>query len=50
MKTLKINDRVVTPDGLRGIIVAIEPIGEFKIVLDTGEEVWWFPEDLKKVA
>lgn len=49
MKTkLQINDRVETPDGLHGIIVEVEPIGEFKIILDSGETAYWFPEDLRK--
>ena len=48
MKTLKINDRIITPDGLHGIIVEVEPIGEFKIILDSGEVAYWFPEDLRK--
>ena len=51
MKTkLSINDRIITPDGLHGIIVEVEPIGEFKIILDSGETAYWFPEDLRKEA
>ena len=45
---LKINDRVETPDGLHGIIVEVEPIGEFKIILDSGDEVFLVPRGFKK--
>ena len=48
MTPLQINDRVETPDGLHGIIAEVEPIGEFKIILDSGETAYWFPEDLRK--
>jgi hypothetical protein len=49
MKTpkLEINERVITPQG-PGTIQEIMPIGEYRILLDTWEEVYFFPEDIQK--
>lgn len=47
MNTLKEGDKVVSPDGIPGIVVEAETrFGEYEVQLDTGQRIWFYAEEL----
>lgn len=45
---ITINSEIIMPDGLKGIVVEVLPIGELRILGLDGEEYFYYPEDVEE--